>query len=647
MRDNGPPAVLSPGDVVMGYTVVRHLDQGGFGAVYLATNDGQPCALKVVERQRVEGRVEREIAILVSLKHPNVVGIRGFSYWQAWEREFALIAMEYVEGRKLSTWVAEENPSARQIAKVTLDVARALAASHKAGVVHRDVKDANVMVRGADGPAVLVDYGIGDYKGAPGVTQSMLPPGTMEYRPPEAWLFLQKHLGQRGLRYVSAPSDDVWALGVVLYRLLTARWPFNDATDEAYVEGVISMSPMPPHVANRFVPERLSLLCIRLLEKDPAVRPDASAVCAALEGLLAEAEAEAWNTPLFDVYSPNSATTEGGVNPLIRWAKRPLRQMRRGKAPGLELPAVPGEGEPAALPPEASLAPAAPLPMEAQLPGLALEAGEEAAPAAELPNAAPEVPVVVVGRRSFLSRLRLGRVLGAGLLTMALAYGAYFSQRTASPQPQAGPGQEVAAYAKKPQAAPAAAPIGPEATPAAVAPPATLREVTATVTTTKSDSPTSLPVPAKKATRSVSSAVATAALCTTFACSGPQVRPAPDPEPCPAGATKGMKKLGMDIGDKQSAGFVRGDQKYVTVKEGTAQIIVGSDYATLSGRLVIADRVYVRLTRARFRGESFPVCLEVLDTSNNRGLEIEGGGGDTGKARVYSGVLVKAVSEFE
>ncbi|EAU61673.1 protein kinase domain [Stigmatella aurantiaca DW4/3-1] len=549
--------------------------------------------------------------------------------------------MEYVEGRKLSAWVKEENPSARQVAKVTLDVARALAASHEAGVVHRDVKDANVMVRDADGLAVLVDYGIGDYKGAPsGVTQSMLPPGTMEYRPPEAWLFLQKHLGQRGFRYVSVPSDDVWALGVVLYRLLTARWPFNEATDETYVEGVISKSPMPPHVANRFVPERLGMLCMRLLEKDPAARPDARAVCAALEEVLAEAEGEAWDTPLCDTYGPNSATTEGEVDKFARWVKVPLRQMRRGKVPGPELP---GAGPPADSPPQALPVAAATRPVEAHLPGLVLAAGMEA----DAAEAAPMAPIVEAGRPSLFSRIRKGRVLSVGLLAMALASGAYFSQRTASPQPQAVPGQEVATYAKKPQAAPAAAPIGPEATPAAVAPPATLPEVTATVTTTKSDSPTSPPVPAKKAARSVSSALATTALCGALACSGPQVRPAPDPEPCPAGATKGMKKLGMDIGDKQGASLVRGDQKFVTVKEGTAQIIVGSDYATLSGRLVIADRVYVRLTRARFRGESFPVCLEVLDTSNNRGLEIEGGGGDTGKARVYSGVFVRAVNEFE
>ncbi|NVJ27509.1 serine/threonine protein kinase [Myxococcus sp. AM011] len=654
MRDNGPPAVLSPGDVVKGYTVVRHLDQGGFGTVYLATNDGQPCALKLVERQRVEGRVEREITILLSVKHPNVVGIRGFSYWQLREREFALIAMEYVEGRKLSAWVKEENPSARRIAKVTLDVARALVASHEAGVVHRDVKDANVMVRDADGLAVLVDYGIGDYKGAPGITQSMLPPGTMEYRPPEAWLFMEQHAGHRGARYVSVPSDDMWALGTVLYRLLTARLPFDEATDPEYVQAVIGKSPVPPHLVNRFVPERLGMLCMRLLEKDPAARPAASAVCAALEELLAEAEREAWDTPLFEAYGPNSATTEGEVNALTRWAKRPLRQMRRGKAP---VPELPRECPPAALLSQAAAGTAAARPLEAELPGLAHEAGvdvEAAMEADAAPQATPVAPVVEAGRRSFPVRLRMERVLGAGLLAIALAAGAYFSQRTASPKLQAGPGQEVAAYAKKPQAAPAAAPIGPEATPAAVAPPATLREVTATVTTTTSDSPNSPPVPAKKATRSVGTALATTALCTTLACSGAQVRSPPEPEDCPDGAVKAMAKLGVEVGYTHPGGFpIKGDARVISVREGPTQIDMYGEWGRLgdgtvfSGRLILGDRVYGRLTRARTREGSFPVCLEVLSTGGDRGLELKGGGNDSSKIRVFSELQVRAVSEFE
>ncbi|RJS13618.1 serine/threonine protein kinase [Corallococcus sp. H22C18031201] len=653
MRDDGPPAVLSPGDVVKGYTVVRQLDKGGFGTVYLATNDGQPCALKLVERQRVEGRVEKEVSILLRLSHPNVVGIRGFSYWQDKGRDYALIAMEYVEGRKLSTWVREENPSAQQVAKVTLDVARALAASHEAGVVHRDVKDANVMVRAADGLAVLVDYGIGAYKGAPGVTQSLLPPGTMEYRPPEAWLFIRQHLGQSSARYESVPSDDVWALGIVLYRLLTARWPFDEGTDASYVEGVIRKSPVPPHLANRFVLEGLSRLCMRLLEKEPAARPDANAVCEALEALLADAEGDAWTTPLCDTYGPHSATTEGG-DKWLKWMKVPLRKLRRGVPPG-PAPAEPPQG-PAEGPPEnapVALAPALP-PGAVALPLDSGVAPAEESPrpvptreAADLSRATTESFVPEVGRRTFFSRLRKGRVLGAGLLCVAVASGAFLLRPAVPQQGAAAHSQEVAPYAKKPQAARAAAPTGPEATPAAVAPGAANPKVTATVTTPKSDTPPTPAMPTKRAAKSTSAVVAATALCGALACTGAQVRPPPEPEPCPAGAEEGMNRLGMKIGRAVGGSFVQGDEKYITVREGTAQVFLGVGGATASGRLIVADRVYVRLTRARTNKGSFPVCIEVLDRYEKRGLEIEGGGGDSGKARVYSGVYVQAVSEFE
>ncbi|MBU8900863.1 protein kinase [Corallococcus sp. M34] len=648
MRDDGPPAVLFPGDVVKGYTVVRQLDKGGFGTVYLATNDGQPCALKLVERQRVEGRVEKEVSILLRLSHPNVVGIRGFSYWQDKGRDYALIAMEYVEGRKLSTWVREENPSAQQVAKVTLDVARALAASHAAGVVHRDVKDANVMVRAADGLAVLVDYGIGAYKGAPGVTQSLLPPGTMEYRPPEAWLFIRQHLGQSSARYESVPSDDVWALGIVLYRLLTARWPFDEGTDASYVEGVIRKSPVPPHLANRFVPAGLGLLCMRLLEKEPAARPDANAVCVALEGLLAQAEGEAWTTPLCDTYGPQSATTEGGDDKWLKWMKVPLRKLRRGVPPGPGPAALPQR--PAEAPPEnapVALAPALP-------PGAGAALSKESSrpdpmrEAADLSRAMTESFVPEVGRRTSYSRLRKGRVLGAGLLCVAFASGAFLLRPAAPLHGASAHSQEVARNAKNPEAARAAAPTGPEATPAAVAPDAANPKVTATVTTPKSDTPPVPPVSTKRAAKSAGATLAATALCGALACTGAQVRPPPEPEQCPPGAEEGMRKLGMKIGREEGGSFVQGEERVITVKEGPAQILLGTAAgATLSGRLIVADRVYVRLTRARTSKGSFPVCMEVLDTSSNRGLAIKDGGGDSGKARVYSAVGVKAVSEFE
>ncbi|XXF79773.1 protein kinase [Myxococcaceae bacterium GXIMD 01537] len=632
MRDDGPPMALSSGDVVVGYTVERQLGRGGFGTVYRATCEGRPAALKLLHLPRAGARVEREVSILLRLRHPNVVGIRAFGYWPLSTPEYAVIAMEYVEGRQLDVWAKEENPSARQVLKVVLDVARALAATHEAGVVHRDVKEANVMVRASDGLAVLVDYGVGDYEGAPGVTLSLLPPGTPEYRPPEAWLYLEEHSGVRGARYVPGPADDLWALGVVLYHLLTARVPFPAEDDQAFVHAVISLSPVPPREENERAPQTLSDVCMRLLEKDTKARyADAGVLCAALEAALSGADG-AWDVPLCDAYGPDTATTDGDLDELAKWVNAPVHRPRRGKRP-----------EPAVAAPmverDAEVGLGAPVPPR--------DGG--AAGVAEVPDeAAPEAGVAERPRSPAL-RSRQWTALGAGLLGVAMALVLLWGQRQVDPDgEQLAPlRQEVAAYAKKPQAARAAAPTGPEATPAAVAPSATLPEVTATVTTPQSDTPSSLPMPAKKATRNVRNALATMTLCGVLGCTGPQVRSPPEPEPCPDGATEGMKRLGMKIGDEEGASFVRGEEKYITVREGAAQIIMGSDYATLSGRLIVGDRLYGRLTRARTSKGSFPVCLEVLDSSGNRGLEIKSGGGDSEKARVFSAITVKAVSEFE
>ncbi|WP_342379812.1 serine/threonine protein kinase [Myxococcus stipitatus] len=599
MRDDGPPAVLCPGDMVVGYRVGAQLGRGGFGTVYRATCEGQPAALKLLHLPRVMGRVEREVSILLRLRHPNVVGIRAFGYWPPASPEFAVIAMEYVEGRQLDEWAREENPSARQVLGAVLGVARALAATHEAGVVHRDVKEANVMVRASDGLAVLVDYGVGDYEGAPGVTLSILPPGTPEYRPPEAWLFLEEHSGVRGARYVPGPSDDLWALGVVLYRLLTARVPFEAEDDQAFIQAVISGAPVAPRAANGRVPQALSEVCLRLLEKEARARfPDAKAVCEALEVALASADAD-WEVPLCDAYGPATATTEGAVDPMVRWMNEPLHRPRRGRRP-----------EPA---------------VEVEVPG-----ADEAPP---LDDATP------AGRR------KGWRALGLGLLGLATALVLLWGGGRGDEHRPVH--EEVALAAKKPQAARAAAPTGPEAIPAAAARPATNPEVTATVTTTKSDTPPTR-VPARKSSKGVRTALATTALCGALACTGPQVRSPPEPEPCPEGSAEGMKKLGMDIGEYNDGTLLLDEpSRFLMVTEGPARVTLGAQGATLTGRFIVGDRLYGRLTRARMGKGSVPVCLEVLDSSGNRGLEISGGGGDSGKVRVFSAFLVKAVSEFE
>ena len=607
-----PPSILPPGAKVLGYTVERQLGQGGCGTVYLARNAGQPFAMKLLHLPRVGERAEREISILLKLRHPNVVGIQGHGLWPPGAPQFVIIVMEYVDGRRLDVWADEENPTARQVARVVLDVARALAASHVAGVLHRDVKEANVMVRASDGLAKLLDFGIGDYEGARRLTVDILPPATPEYRSPEAWRYFRQHARLAGAQYSAGPSDDLWALGLVLYALLTARKPFDGVDDASFIEAVMTREPVPPHEENARVPRALGDVCLRLLEKTPETRTlSALAAVTELERVLVHADA-AWDVPLCDAFGEDTATTEGGRDSEERWRLAPMYRPRRGKRP-----------PPPGLPPSADAA-----------------------------TTASGTPVKAAPKPRGHSRAwtRVARVLGL------LAAGASLMLWPSRMAPVTPPRQEVAPSGKSPQADRAAAPIGPEATAAAVALPATLQEVSATVTTQPKDTlPLQLPSkPAKKGLGIMARAVSAAAACTALACPGTQVRPAPPPEPCPVGAAKVMEKLGINIGTKEDALFVVDVPKVIPVREGPTQLILISDWGdmprmtVLSGRLIVRDRVYGRLTWATTRkGDSFPVCIEVYAEEGERGMAREPGDDSVSSARIYTTARVKAVGEFE
>ncbi|WP_404370506.1 serine/threonine protein kinase [Corallococcus coralloides] len=615
MMRGPPPAVLSPGAQVLGYTVERQLGQGGFGTVYLAHCEGQRFALKLLHLPRVGERAEREISILTRLHFPNVVRILGHGYWPVAQPQFAVIAMEYVDGRQLDAWADAENPTARQAARALLGVARALASAHAEGVVHRDVKEANVMVRASDGLAKLVDFGIGDYTGARELTADILPPGTVDYRSPEAWRFLRAHLEERDARYTAGPADDLWALGLVSYRLLTGRFPFDGEDGASLTEAILSSAPTPPHEENERVPRLLSDVCLRLLEKTPEARtPSAQVLCDALEQALRGADAT-WDVPLCDAYAEDSATTEGeDIDSFEQWRHEPRHRPRRGK--------------------RISPKPA---------PAVDAVAEDETPP--------PATTVRVAPARS--GAFRAWAALAVVLVLTGAAWG-FGTSRVARPVPTR---QEVAPSGKTPQADRAAAPTGPEATAAAVALPATLQEVSATVTMQpKETQPLQLPSkPAKKGMRVMARAVSAAAVCTALtACPGPQVRPAPAPEPCPVGAVKTMEKLDIDIGGKHNAVFVVARPEVISVREGPTQLVLAGPWGdmpsktVLSGRLIVRDRVYGRLTWATTpKGESFPVCMEVFAEEGDRGMAREPGDDSPSSARIFTSARVKAVSEFE
>ena len=330
---------LRPGTDVGGYVVEARLGAGGFGTVYRARRGGRLYALKTLDLKTVGGWAEREVAILLRLKHANVVGFVGCGFWPDESPRFLFIAMEFIEGRQLDVWAAEENPSAREVVRKMLGAARGLAAVHAAKVVHRDVKESNILVRASDGEAVLVDFGAGGYEGAPGLTLFVLPPGTPQYRSPEAWRFLEANAGKPGAKYIPTPADDLYALGVVLYRLLTDAAPYVAGDDQELVDAIVNRVPVAPHVLNPRVPEALGQLCMRMLEKRPEDRPESADVLVRELESLGAGACESWDVPLCDAHGPDTATTQregaqlGEADKLDRWMREPLHRPRRGKRP--------------------------------------------------------------------------------------------------------------------------------------------------------------------------------------------------------------------------------------------------------------------------------------------------------------------------
>jgi predicted Ser/Thr protein kinase len=643
---------------VSGYTVLRKLGAGGYGTVYLAREpEGGLFALKFLSLEDVGRWGEREVSILLRLRHlahPHVVRLVSHTLWPVAAPEHLVIVMEYVRGHSLDRWAREVNPSARAVAGVVLDVARALAAVHAEGVLHRDVKGSNVLVCEESGHAVLADFGVGGYPGAPGLTRYPFLPGTPEYRAPEAWRYQRECAGQPGARYESSPADDLWALGVILYWLLTDRSPFEAPDDAALVDAILGRTPPAPRAVNGRVPEALSRVCMRLLEKAPQARyPDAEALGAALAEALEGADA-AWEVPLCDFHDVHTATTKGEAVNLLAWADAPQRPPRRGPRPQ---PAAESqeEGEGAAH----------------RLQEAALEVPLEAAGAAPPEGPALDAPVTLAlaaspaastrAENAAEPRQRLPAAHGVlqvaarlALLVTAVGvvgwWGVQVRARGLPTQPAGGAGpavQEVAPPGRPLEAGRATAPPTVAASPVAVASAAAPLEDSALM---KKPQPPAAPL------KQLLQAGSVAGACLTLACTGPQVRPAPPPEDCPEEVVTTMEELGIRIGidaDAQFTGYT-GEPRVITVRGGSAQVRLAGGYSdqfrggtVLSCQLTLSERVYGRCNWARNTyGKSFPVCFELRHSSGDLGLTRKDEGG-TSTAEVFNAFGAMPVRRFE
>jgi beta-lactam-binding protein with PASTA domain/predicted Ser/Thr protein kinase len=267
---------LERGTLVDGrYRILNRIGSGGMADVYCAedTQLGRRVALKLLhqrfadDREFVE-RFRREASSAAGLSHQHVVGVfdRG-----SWDGTY-YIAMEYLEGRSLKQVILEEAPLHPERAiDVAIQILRAARFAHKRGVIHRDLKPHNVILDG-EGRAKVTDFGIAR-AGASDMTETGSIMGTAQYLSPEQ---AQGHA-------VSAVSD-LYAVGIILYELLTGRVPFDGESAVTVALKQVSESPVPPSAYNPAVSAELEAAVMRALEKDPGARyADADEFIAALE----------------------------------------------------------------------------------------------------------------------------------------------------------------------------------------------------------------------------------------------------------------------------------------------------------------------------------------------------------------------------
>jgi serine/threonine-protein kinase len=288
---------------IPGYEVQATLGHGGMGVVFRAKHLrlNRLVALKMVlagacASPRERTRFQREAEAVAGLRHPNVVQI--YDVGDVDGRPY--FTMELVEGGTLAQRLAGTPQEAHQAGELAGTLAGAVQAAYACGIIHRDLKPSNVLLT-TEGTPKISDFGLARRLGdGAGLTQTGLAVGTPSYMAPEQ---------ARGRPDAVGPAVDVYALGAMLYELLTGRPPFKGESAAETVHQVIFQEPAPPSLLNPKVPRDLETICLKCLQKDPQRRYGAAAA-------LAEDLAR------FRRGEPILARRAGLVERLIKWVRR-------------------------------------------------------------------------------------------------------------------------------------------------------------------------------------------------------------------------------------------------------------------------------------------------------------------------------------
>jgi predicted ATPase len=299
--------------VISHYRILSTLGAGGMGEVYLAedTRLERLVAIKFLRAELTKDvsrlrRFEQEARAISALNHPNIVTI--FEIGEVNAGRF--IVLEYVKGRTLRA-VISNRPEPKSVPAIGRQVASALAVAHQAGLIHRDVKPENIMLRD-DGYVKVLDFGLARLTSSEGSHESTADTamqtrpgmlvGTVAYMSPE-----QVKADTVGT------SSDIFSLGAVLYELATGRKPFKSASEVAVMHQIAYDQPPAPTTLNPDLPLSLETLILAMLDKSAQSRPTAADVAAALAN-----------------EEPSTSVASAAIAPVPRAARRTVgRSMER------------------------------------------------------------------------------------------------------------------------------------------------------------------------------------------------------------------------------------------------------------------------------------------------------------------------------
>ncbi|MBV9241323.1 MAG: serine/threonine protein kinase [Acidobacteria bacterium] len=244
------------------YRVTGFLGEGGMGEVYLGVHEklGRPAAIKVLSSaakdESFRTRFFNEARLQANLHHPNIATLYDFQQ----QGDELLIFMEYVDGESLDERLGRSSMAVEDALRAFKHVCEAVGYIHANGIVHRDIKSQNIKIA-SNGAVKLLDFGIAKQEASHGLTQTGGVIGTPTYLSPEQL---------RGGK--ASPQTDIWALGVLLYEMLTGRLPFEGESIGGLVLKITTESFTPADTVNPAVPREVSRIITRCLQKDSASR---------------------------------------------------------------------------------------------------------------------------------------------------------------------------------------------------------------------------------------------------------------------------------------------------------------------------------------------------------------------------------------